>query len=232
LRKARRQLRERGERIDVLVDNAGIATPRARRTAQTEPPVDAPVSDAPVRAPDAPTEKLRVFGVDPAARRQPDPSGDVARVPAALVERLWLRGTTSLLTAMGLALTAVAVATYLLAVSSDTAAWAALRGISSHSYAYALTETHAQVVAGTGKECWVTEAGENGHDSMTNDALAYATVARLLQGRYHAAPCPAARATGRAAAPCPAASRALPKGLSSGLCKLCQSLLSGHRFQP
>lgn len=27
-------LRERGERIDVLVDNAGIATPRARRTAQ------------------------------------------------------------------------------------------------------------------------------------------------------------------------------------------------------
>lgn len=99
---------------------------RARRAAQTEPPVDRPVSDAPVRAPDAPTEKLRVFGVDPAARRQPDPSRDVARIPAALVERLWLRGTTSLLTVMGLALTAVAVATYLLAVSSDTAAWAAL----------------------------------------------------------------------------------------------------------
>jgi hypothetical protein len=98
---------------------------RARRAAQTEPPVDLPVSDAPVRVPDAPTEKLRVFGVDPAARRQPDPSRE-ARIPAALVERLWLRGTTSLLTAMGLALTAVAVATYLLAVSSDTAAWAAL----------------------------------------------------------------------------------------------------------
>lgn len=100
---------------------------RARRSAQIEPPVDTPVPDAPVRAPDAPTEKLRVFGVDPSARRQVDDrSGEVARIPAALVERLWLRGTTSLLTAMGLALTAVAVATYLLAVSSDTAAWAAL----------------------------------------------------------------------------------------------------------
>ena len=99
---------------------------RARRAAQTEPAVDTPVPEAPVRAPDSPTEKLRVFGVDPSARRQADSSAEVARVPAALVERLWLRGTTSLLTAMGLALTAVAVATYLLAVSSDTAAWAAL----------------------------------------------------------------------------------------------------------
>ena len=50
----------------------------------------------------------------------------LAYVAAALLDRVWLRGTTSLLAAMGLALTAVAVATYLLAVSSDTAAWAAL----------------------------------------------------------------------------------------------------------
>ena len=116
----------------IIVVSAGViigAIPlliRARRAAQTEHATETPAPATPVRALDAPTEKLRVFGVDPAARRQPDSSGDVAKVPAALVDRLWLRGTTSLLAAMGLALTAVAVATYLLAVSSDTAAWAAL----------------------------------------------------------------------------------------------------------
>jgi uncharacterized membrane protein len=99
---------------------------RARRTAQTEPQSEAPAAEAPVRAADAPTEKLRVFGVDPSARRETDAADDVARISAALLDRVWLRGTTSLLAAMGLALTAVAVATYLLAVSSDTAAWAAL----------------------------------------------------------------------------------------------------------
>ena len=99
---------------------------RARRTAQPEPQSETPAVEAPVRAADAPTEKLRVFGVDPSARRETDAADDVARISAALLDRVWLRGTTSLLAAMGLALTAVAVATYLLAVSSDTAAWAAL----------------------------------------------------------------------------------------------------------
>ncbi len=99
---------------------------RARRTAQTEPQSQTPAAEAPVRAADAPTEKLRVFGVDPSARRETDAADDVARISAALLDRVWLRGTTSLLAAMGLALTAVAVATYLLAVASDTAAWAAL----------------------------------------------------------------------------------------------------------
>ncbi len=99
---------------------------RARRTAQAEPPAPAPEPAAPARAADAPTEKLRVFGVDPSAPRQPDESGEATPVPPALVDRLWLRGTSSLLAAMGLALTAVAVATYLLAVSSDTAAWVTL----------------------------------------------------------------------------------------------------------
>ena len=99
---------------------------RARRTAQPEPQSETPAVEAPVRAADAPTEKLRVFGVYPSARRETDAADDVARISAALLDRVWLRGTTSLLAAMGLALTAVAVATYLLAVSSDTAAWAAL----------------------------------------------------------------------------------------------------------
>ena len=75
---------------------------------------------------EAPTEKLRVFGtaVDPSAREAAPVS--VSRVPAAVVDRLWLRGTTSLLGAMGLALTAVATATYLLTMANDTGTWVAL----------------------------------------------------------------------------------------------------------
>ena len=47
-------------------------------------------------------------------------------MPTAAVERLWLRGSVSLIAAMGLALIGVATATYLLAIDSETAAWAAL----------------------------------------------------------------------------------------------------------
>jgi hypothetical protein len=82
----------------------------------------------PVLPVEAPTEKLRVFGtaVDPYARdAAPEPAA-VSRVPAGVVDRLWLRGTASLLGAMGLALTAVATATYLLATGSDTGTWVAL----------------------------------------------------------------------------------------------------------
>jgi hypothetical protein len=42
------------------------------------------------------------------------------------VERLWLRGSVSLLASMGLGLIAVATASYLLANANDTAAWVAL----------------------------------------------------------------------------------------------------------
>ena len=80
----------------------------------------------PVLPIEAPTEKLRVFGtaVDPYAREAAPAT--VSRVPAAVVDRLWLRGTTSLLGAMGLALTAVAAATYLLTAGNDTGTWVAL----------------------------------------------------------------------------------------------------------
>jgi len=100
---------------------------RARQTALPDAATDVPAPDAPVRPTEAPTEKLRVFGtaVDPYARKLEVPTA-VPRVPATVVDRLLLRGTTSLLGAMGLALIAVATATYLLANDSDTAAWAAL----------------------------------------------------------------------------------------------------------
>ena len=100
---------------------------RARQTALPDAATDVPAPDAPVRPTEAPTEKLRVFGtaVDPYARKLEVPTA-VPRVPTTVVDRLLLRGTASLLGAMGLALIAVATATYLLANASDTAAWAAL----------------------------------------------------------------------------------------------------------
>ena len=101
---------------------------RARRHAvadgtEAATPAELRASAAPV---EAPTEKMRVFGVDPYAERQPDALRTTSSVPAAVLDRLWLRGTVSLLTAMGLAMTAVAVGTYLLAVAKETGAWVAL----------------------------------------------------------------------------------------------------------
>ena len=77
-------------------------------------------------AAEAPTEKLRVFGaaVDP-YRRKPSAPRVVSRINVVL-ERIFLRGTTSLLGAMGLAMIAVEIGTYLLATHTDTAAWVLL----------------------------------------------------------------------------------------------------------
>jgi len=103
---------------------------RARRNAVAESadPENAVAAEgaAAVRPVEASTEKIRVFGVDPYAERQLEVARTGPPVPSGSLDRLWLRGTVSLLTAMGAALTAVAVATYLLAVAKDTGAWAAL----------------------------------------------------------------------------------------------------------
>ena len=105
---------------------------RARRAALADsaPDSGAPEADAlgasavPAavqQAAEAPTEKVRVFGVDPYARRVA--AEPPARPAAAIIDRLWLRGTLALLGAIGLALTAVAVGTYLLADVGETGAW-------------------------------------------------------------------------------------------------------------
>lgn len=80
----------------------------------------------PIRPPDASTEKMRVFGVDPYTERRIETSRSEPAVPSAVLDRLWLRGTVALLGAMGLAMTAVAAGSYLLASGSDTGAWSAL----------------------------------------------------------------------------------------------------------
>ncbi|MGY4708971.1 DUF2561 family protein [Mycolicibacterium sp. CBM1] len=116
---------------------------RARRTALADARSgDAPAPPAPpaARPPaagrpvEAPTEKIKVFGstVDPYERYQPDFALSSASrradplIPATELDRLWLRCTSVLTGAIGLALVGVSTATYLLAVGDDTAAWVAL----------------------------------------------------------------------------------------------------------
>jgi hypothetical protein len=91
-------------------------------------------SATPARTPEAPTEKLKVFGstVDPYKRYQPDFAQSSASrradplIPVTELDRLWLRCTVMLGGAIGLALVGVSTATYLLAVDSETPAWVAL----------------------------------------------------------------------------------------------------------
>jgi Protein of unknown function (DUF2561) len=109
---------------------------RARRAALEEPsaaraaPARAvPGQQPPARGVDSPTEKLRVPTTvgGPAAARpgyptreaispRPDPT-------TAAVDQLWLRCWVVIAIAMGVAMVAVGVATYLMAVDSDTTAW-------------------------------------------------------------------------------------------------------------
>lgn len=100
-------------------------TPDTRADTRDEASAESPAA-LPVRTPEAPTEKMRVFGVDPYASRELEAGSSAARhAYHAMVDRVWLRGTTSLLGVMGLSLTAVAVGTHLLAGATDTGAWVA-----------------------------------------------------------------------------------------------------------
>jgi hypothetical protein len=109
---------------------------RARRAALQEPsPRRVPV--APARPPvsvEASTEKLRVFGsvadaadrTRPGGRRPPPRSPYAGGMSPEMVDRMWLRFTASMATAMGAATLAVATATYFMGVKDDGSAWAAL----------------------------------------------------------------------------------------------------------
>lgn len=113
--------------VSALIIAAAVPLLMRARNARRDRDADeaAAVPAGRVRPPEAPTEKMRVFGVDPyAPRAEADPSRGV--VPAALLDRLWLRGTVSLAAAMGVALFAVAAGSSLLASGSDTGAWVAL----------------------------------------------------------------------------------------------------------
>jgi uncharacterized protein DUF2561 len=105
---------------------------RARRAAQEEPaPVRAPVRaapihpQAPVRGAEAPTEKIRI-GAPPAAGPGYPTREAIVAPPNPLegaVDQIWLRCAVVIAIAMGVAMVAIGVATYLMAVNNDAVAW-------------------------------------------------------------------------------------------------------------
>ncbi|WNG85648.1 DUF2561 family protein [Mycobacterium sp. ITM-2016-00317] len=98
---------------------------RARRagtapeSAPVPPPVATPTATPPVRGVEPPTEKLRV-------QRPSEASGPLPQAPTAVspvTDQMYLRCTSSIASAMGAATLLISVATYLMAVDSETAAW-------------------------------------------------------------------------------------------------------------
>ena len=65
-------------------------------------------------------------------------------------------------------------------LQADPAAWAALRGIATHSYNMAATPAFPKIIAGTGKQYWMTEAADNGNERAADANLAASTAARFL----------------------------------------------------
>jgi hypothetical protein len=108
---------------------------RARRAALEESPPPAratPVrggeagQQPPVRGIEAPTEKLRVPPTAVAGRPGYPTREAIGPRPSPLtaaVDQLWVRCAVVIAIAMGVAMVAVGVATYLMAVDSNAAAW-------------------------------------------------------------------------------------------------------------
>lgn len=65
-------------------------------------------------------------------------------------------------------------------IKADPAAWAALRGIATHSYNMAATPDFSKIIAGADKQYWMTEAADNGNERELDANLAASTAARFL----------------------------------------------------
>ena len=89
-----------------------VAPPPPRPGARTAPP------PPPARGTEAATQKLR-----PGHPSTRVPITAAAAAPMTAVDQVWLRCAAVIACAMGVATAAVGVATYLMAVESDTAAW-------------------------------------------------------------------------------------------------------------
>ena len=65
-------------------------------------------------------------------------------------------------------------------IKADPVAWAALRGIATHSYNMAATPKFPATIAGTDKQYWMTEASDNGNESEIDANRAATITARFL----------------------------------------------------
>jgi hypothetical protein len=70
-------------------------------------------------------------------------------------------------------------------IKAEPGAWASLRGIATHSYNMAATPEFAEIIAGTGKQYWMTEAADNGNESEADVSLAASISARFLNDLNH-----------------------------------------------
>ncbi|OBI91804.1 DUF2561 family protein [Mycobacterium asiaticum] len=98
---------------------------RARRATQSEPVVRSrALQGGAVRPPARPAGRAGARGIAEPARREPVKAyGAFNEWSGEAVDRIWLRGTLALTTAIGASLTAVAVGTYLLAAGHEGGAW-------------------------------------------------------------------------------------------------------------
>jgi hypothetical protein len=70
-------------------------------------------------------------------------------------------------------------------IKHDPLAWKALAGISTHSYNNAATNAMVAVIAGSGKQYWITEAGDNGPEDLHDTNRAITMSARFLNDMNH-----------------------------------------------
>jgi O-glycosyl hydrolase len=71
------------------------------------------------------------------------------------------------------------------AIKQDPEAWKALDGISTHSYNMAATNAIANLIEGTDKEYWMTEAGTNGPENPGDALNAASAASRFLNDMNH-----------------------------------------------
>lgn len=96
---------------------------RARRMAEAESPARSSPPRAGSRQPVRPGQSVARAVGGPARRDQLKAFGPAVEWSGEAVDRIWLRGTVALTGTIGLALIAVALATYLMSVGHDGASW-------------------------------------------------------------------------------------------------------------
>ena len=63
--------------------------------------------------------------------------------------------------------------------------WVAISGIATHSYNMAATKAFSDIIAGTSKQYWITEAADNGNEVEADVNLATSLSARFLNDLNH-----------------------------------------------
>ena len=70
-------------------------------------------------------------------------------------------------------------------IKEDSQAWDSLAAISTHSYNMAATQTISDLIEGTDKEYWQTEAGTTGPEALGNALNAASSASRFLNDMNH-----------------------------------------------